>query len=228
MSMRVNEIFASIQGEGTHAGELCTFVRFTGCNLRCTYCDTEYAFYEGRDMDRGAVLAEVAEHGLPLVCVTGGEPMLQREIVPLLEELVAGGYTVLLETGGSRPLSAVPPAVIKVVDLKTPGAIHAGGLAPGAVSTPELDASFDPSNLDALRPHDQIKVVLTSRADYDWVVARIRELDLAARVDRVLLSPSHGGLDPRDLAAWMVQDRLPARLNLQIHKYIWGSEARGV
>lgn len=228
MSMRVNEIFASIQGEGTRAGEPCTFVRFTGCNLRCTYCDTEYAFYEGRDMDRAAILAAVDGFGLPLVCVTGGEPMLQREIVPFLSELVARGYTVLLETGGSRPLADVPPAVIKVVDVKTPGAIHAGGLPVGARSTPELAASFDPSNLDALRAHDLVKIVVTDRADYDWAVERLRELRLDERVERVLISPSHGRLDPRDLVEWMVQDRLPARLNLQLHKYIWGAEVRGV
>lgn len=227
MSMRVNEIFASIQGEGTRAGEPCTFVRFTGCNLRCTYCDTEYAFYEGSDLDRAAILARIADLGLPLVCVTGGEPMLQREIVPFLGDLVAGGYTVLLETGGSRPLADVPPEVIKVVDLKTPGAIRSNPPADYARSAAFL-ASFDRSILDALRPHDLIKIVLTSRADYDWAVAAIAELSLTDRVQQVLLSPSHDELHPRDLSAWIIADRLPVRLNLQLHKVIWGAEARGV
>lgn len=227
MSMRVNEIFASIQGEGTRAGEPCTFVRFTGCNLRCTYCDTEHAFYEGEDLDRQGILARVADLGLPLVCVTGGEPMLQREIVPFLGELVGRGYTVLLETGGSRPLSQVPSEVIKVVDLKTPGAIRRDP-PPGFDLTPAFLSTFDRSNLDALLPHDLIKIVLTSRADYEWAVAAMVELALPRRVQQVLFSPSHGELDARDLSAWIVEDRLPVRLNLQLHKLIWGADARGV
>jgi 7-carboxy-7-deazaguanine synthase len=225
--MRVNEIFASIQGEGTRAGEPCTFVRFTGCNLRCTYCDTEYAFYEGEELARGAILDRVAAFGLPLVCVTGGEPMLQKEIVPFLEELVDRGHTVLLETGGSRSLAGVPEPVIRVVDIKTPGAIRRDA-QPGFERSPEFLATFFAGNLDLLRQHDLVKLVLTSRADYDWSVGVMREHRLHERVERVLLSPSHGKLDPRDLVAWMVEDRLPARMNLQLHKYVWGADVKGV
>ena len=226
-TVRVNEIFASIQGEGTRAGDLCAFVRLTGCNLRCAYCDTAYAFHEGEDLSVDEVLTRLSDLGLPLVCVTGGEPMLQREAVPMLQALVERGYCVLLETSGSRPLELVPAEVIKVVDIKTPGATRAQ-LSPTAIAEGRLLETFHAPNLETLLPHDLVKLVVTSRADYEWARAVIRGHRLSSAVERVLLSPSHGQVHPRDLVAWMLEDRLEARLNLQQHKYIWGADVRGV
>lgn len=209
--MRVTEIFHSIQGESTLAGEPTVFVRFTGCDLRCQYCDTEYAFYGGRQMTREEILAEVAKYPARFVCLTGGEPTLQKELPELARELLDRGYQVSLETHGQRPLDAVPRGVRKIVDLKTPGS---------------EEAHTDFSAFRSLSPGDEVKVVVCSRADFDWALARIDELELWGKVP-VLFSPSHGEVAPRDLAEWVLASGRPARLQLQLHKILWG-EKRGV
>jgi 7-carboxy-7-deazaguanine synthase len=212
--LTINEIFHSIQGESTHAGEPCVFVRLTACDLRCAWCDTPYAFHEGRKMSVDAVVAEVEQHGCPLVEITGGEPLLQDDVYPLMDRLLAGGRTVMLETGGHRPIGRVPAAVVKIVDVKCPGSGE--------------EARNDWSNLDALAPHDQVKFVVQDRADYDYARDVIARYDLPRRAAAVLLSPVHGVLDPKTLAEWMLADRLSARLQLQLHKYIWHPGTRGV
>jgi 7-carboxy-7-deazaguanine synthase len=211
--MRITEIYASVQGETRFAGLPCTLVRTTGCDLRCTYCDTAYSFYGGREMSLDEITAEVARLGSPLVLLTGGEPMLQREIVALAERLVGEGYQVMIETSGAHPVDALPPEVVRIVDVKTPG------------SGEEHRVRWDV--LDRLRPTDAIKFVVADERDYTWAAAAIKDRDLARRAE-VLLSPVHGRLDPRQLVAWMLRDRVPARLNLQLHKYIWGPETQGV
>lgn len=226
--MKVNEIFLSIQGEGTRVGLPCTFVRFTACNLRCTYCDTEYAFYDGTSMTIPVILERIAGFKSPLVCVTGGEPMLQREIVAFLEQLLIAGYAVLLETGGQQSLRAVPHGVVKIVDIKTPGAFREDPDIHFVESREFLGVHFDYSNLECLCPTDEVKIVITGRLDYEWAKSFIRRYNLAERVGAVLFSPCHGKLHPAELSSWLLEDRLPVRLNLQIHKYIWGAETRGV
>jgi 7-carboxy-7-deazaguanine synthase len=211
--MRVTEIYVSVQGETRFSGLPCTLVRSTGCDLRCTYCDTAYAFHGGRDMTIEEVVAEVDRLGAPLVLLTGGEPMLQRDIVALAEALVGGGYQVMIETSGAHPVTALPAEVVRIVDVKTP--------ASGESHRVRWDV------LDGLRPVDSIKFVVADERDYLWAAGAIRERNLAARAE-VLLSPVHGQLDPRLLVSWMLRDKLPARLNLQLHKYIWGPETQGV
>jgi 7-carboxy-7-deazaguanine synthase len=212
--LTVNEIFHSIQGESSHAGCPCVFVRLTACDLRCTWCDTPYAFHEGRKMSVDEVVAEVETHGTPLVEITGGEPLLQDDVYPLMDRLLAGGLTVLLETGGHRPTTRVPPAVLKIVDIKCPASGEA--------------ARNDWSNLDRLSPHDEVKFVVQDRADYEFARDVIARHDLPSRTAAVLLSPVHGVLEPRILSEWILADRLPARLQLQLHKYIWSPSTRGV
>ena len=212
--LTVNEIFHSIQGESTHVGEPCVFVRLTACDLRCTWCDTTYAFYEGRRMSVDDVLAEVEAFGCGLVEVTGGEPLLQPDVYPLMERLLASGKRVLLETGGHRSIARVPAGVERIVDVKCPGSGEA--------------ARNDWSNLAALTPADQIKFVLKDREDYDYARDVVRRERLADRVAAVLFSPVHGVLDARLLAEWILADRLPVRLQLQAHKFIWSPETRGV
>ncbi|OFW10254.1 MAG: 7-carboxy-7-deazaguanine synthase [Acidobacteria bacterium RIFCSPLOWO2_02_FULL_67_36] len=212
--LTVNEIFHSIQGESTHAGRPCVFVRLTACDLRCTWCDTAYAFSDGRKMPVGEVVAEVGSYGCPLVEVTGGEPLLQKEVYPLMEHLIARGHTVMLETGGHLPIDQVPPAVIRIVDLKCPGSGES--------------AKNHWPNLDVLRAHDEVKFVIRDRIDYEFAVEVMNRHGLAARTAAVLFSPVHGVLDPKVLAGWILHDRLPARLQLQVHKYIWGADVRGV
>jgi 7-carboxy-7-deazaguanine synthase len=210
--MRVTEIFFSIQGEGTRAGRPCVFVRFTGCDLRCVYCDTAYAFHGGRETSREEILGAIASHPSRLVCLTGGEPMLQRELPALAADLLARGYEVTVETHGQRPLDALPPEVVRIVDVKTPGS--------GEVAE-------DLAYLDRLARHDEVKFVVTSREDFRWsreVVARHR---LEGRV-AILFSPSFGQVEPRDLARWILEAGVDARLSLQIHKVVWGPDARGV
>ncbi len=209
--MRVTEIFHSIQGESTLAGEPTVFVRFTGCDLRCRYCDTEYAFYGGRQMTREEILAEVAKYPARFVCLTGGEPTLQKELPELARELLDRGYQVSLETHGQRPLEALPRGVRKIVDLKTPGS---------------EEAHTDFSAFRSLSQGDEVKVVVCSRADFDWAIARIDELALWGKVP-VLFSPSYGQVAPPDLAEWVLGSGRPARLQLQLHKILWG-EKRGV
>ena len=210
----VNEIFLSVQGESTHAGRPCAFVRLTGCNLRCNYCDTEYAFHEGRRMSVGEILAQLDRYGCPLVEITGGEPLLQEGVHDLIASMLARGYTVMIETSGACDVSALDSRVIKVMDLKCPGS--------GEASRNLW------SNLEHLTARDEIKFVISDRADYEWARGAIRERDLAARVNAVLLSCAFGRLEPARLVAWMLEDRLPARLQLQMHKHIWPPDTRGV
>ena len=228
-AMQITEIYKSLQGESTHAGLPCVFVRLTGCNLRCSWCDTEYSFYGGRKMTVEEVFGEV-ERLSPdggLVEITGGEPMLQeREAVPLMEGLLAAGYTVLLETSGERPLARVPKAVIKVVDVKCP-------------DSGEPD-TFEMENLEALEPHDEVKFVVSGRVDYEFAREFIRRYRLQERVRAILLSPafrkeasgardaSQCLVDPQELAEWMLADNVPARLGLQLHKFIWDPAVKGV
>jgi 7-carboxy-7-deazaguanine synthase len=212
--LTVNEIFYSIQGESTRAGEPCVFVRLTACDLRCSWCDTPYAFYEGRKMSIADVVAAVDRHGCPLVEITGGEPLLQEDVYPLMDRLLEDGRTVMLETGGHRPIARVPHDVVKIVDVKCPG-------------SGEADRN-DWDNLDRLAPHDEVKFVIKDRADYEYARAVITRHDLRRRTAAILLSPVHGALEPKTLSEWMLEDRVPARLQLQLHKYIWAPDTRGV
>jgi len=214
--LKVNEIFHSIQGESTHAGRPCVFVRLTGCNLRCAWCDTEYAFYEGQDMTIDQVMERVTSYGCNLVAVTGGEPLMQAESIALMERLLAEGCEVLLETGGSLPIKEVPGAVIKIVDFKTPSS---GMLKKNLWSL-----------LDDLAPHDELKFVIGDRNDYDWARARIKEYNLTSG-HTVLFAPVFGALEPRTLAEWLLADPPAggqARLQVQLHKVIWEPGRRGV
>ncbi len=227
--MQITEIYKSLQGESTHAGLPCVFVRLTGCNLRCLWCDSEYTFQGGRKMTLEDVLNEVSRLSPNggLVEITGGEPMLQqREVVPLMQRLLDGSYTVLLETSGERPLASVPAAVIKIVDVKCPGSSEGD--------------TFCLDNLRTLTSRDEIKFVLSSRADYDFAREFLQSHDLANTVNAVLFSPafrkeatgardsSHCLLDPQELAEWMIADNVPARLGLQLHKFIWDPAVKGV
>jgi len=212
--LTVNEIFYSIQGESTRAGRPCVFVRLTACDLRCSWCDTPYAFHEGRKMTVDEVLDTVSAHGCDLVEITGGEPLLQDDVYPLMERLIADGRTVMLETGGHRPIDRVPVAVLKIVDVKCPG-------------SGEADRN-DWANLARLSPHDEVKFVILDRRDYDFARQVIEQHGLASRAGAVLMSPVHGVLDPKTLSEWMLADHVPARLQVQLHKYIWSPTTRGV
>jgi 7-carboxy-7-deazaguanine synthase len=211
--MKITEIYSSIQGETQYAGLPCTLVRTTGCDLRCSYCDSAFAFHGGQELTLDQITAEVDRLGARLVLLTGGEPMLQREMPALAARLVGAGYRVMIETSGAHPLETLPEEVVRVVDVKTP--------ASGEAQRMRWEL------LEALRPQDAAKFVLSDEPDYRWARAIIREHDLGRRTE-VLLSPVHGQLDPRTLVSWMLRDRLPARLNLQLHKYIWDPEARRV
>lgn len=211
--LKINEIFHSIQGESTHAGRPCVFVRLTGCNLRCTWCDTAYAFHEGSPMSVDEVVERVRGYDCRLVEVTGGEPLLQPEVVPLLRALVERGHDVLVETGGHVPIEGVPEGVGRIVDVKCPG------------SGESTKNRF--RNLDVLRPGDELKFVIRDRADYDWAAAVVRERGLSSKVP-VLFSPVHGDLEPSDLAGWILEDRLPVRFQMQVHKVLWPGVLRGV
>jgi 7-carboxy-7-deazaguanine synthase len=212
--LHINEIFYSIQGESTHAGRPCVFVRLTGCNLRCAWCDTEYAFYEGRKMPIAEVAQIVGDYRCDLVEVTGGEPLLQEGVYPLMDVLLDAGKTVMIETSGASDVSKLDARVIKIMDLKCPGS---GEVARNLWS-----------NLEHLSSRDEIKFVLADRIDYEWARAAIAEHKLESRVNAILLSPVHGQLDPAMLAKWILEDRLTARMQLQMHKQIWGPNARGV
>lgn len=227
--MQITEIYKSLQGESTYAGLACVFVRLTGCNLRCKWCDSEYTFQGGRKMTVDEVFSEVTRLSPAggLVEITGGEPMLQeRELIPLMQHLLTHGYQVLLETSGERPLALVPERVVKIVDVKCPDSGEGG--------------TFHMENLATLTARDEIKFVLSSRADYEFALDFTRMHDLAKRVNSVLFSPafrkdatgtrdsSHCLLDPQELAEWMIADAAPARLGLQLHKFIWDPALKGV
>jgi 7-carboxy-7-deazaguanine synthase len=210
--MRVAEIFQSIQGETTHAGRPCAFVRFAGCDRRCTYCDTAWAWEGGRDQSVEEIVQGLSGFSTRFVTLTGGEPMLQPNIARLCRRLLEAGFEVALETHGQAPLADLPDGVRRIVDVKTPGS--------GAE-----DQSF--INLPDLRAQDEVKFVLTSRADFHWAVDVCRRFDLERRV-QVLLSPVFGQVDPKDLVEWLLESGLKARINLQIHKLIWPLDTRGV
>ena len=212
--LTVNEIFHSIQGESSYAGQPCVFVRLTACDLRCTWCDSPYAFHEGHKMSLDEVLAAVEATGCPLVEVTGGEPLLQKEVYPLMEQLLAAGKRVLLETGGHRSIEHVPPGVTIVMDVKCPGSGEA--------------AKNDPQNLARMRPHDEVKFVIRDRVDYEFARDIVQREGLARRAAAVHFSPVHGVMDAKTLSEWVLADRLPVRVQLQVHKYIWGPDVRGV
>ncbi len=226
--MQITEIYKSLQGESTHAGLPCIFVRLTGCNLRCSWCDSEYTFHGGRKMTVEEVATEVRRLSFSgLVEITGGEPMLQeREVVPLMHRLLGDGYRVLLETSGERPLERVPADVIKIVDVKCPNS--------GEPDTFRLE------NLATLQPQDEVKFVLSGRTDYEFARDFTQRYRLAERVNAVLFSPafgkeatgardsSHCLIDPQELAEWMIADNVPARLGMQLHKFIWDPALKGV
>lgn len=212
--LTINEIFHSIQGESTHAGRPCVFVRLTACDLRCRWCDTPYAFHEGRKMSVDEVVAEVEARGCPVVEVTGGEPLLQPDVYPLMQRLLDSGKTVLVETGGHRSIAHVPRGVIRIMDIKCPG-------------SGEADKN-DWSNLAHLTHQDEVKFVIADRADYEFARDVVQREKLAERVNAVLFSPVHGELDPKQLSEWVIADRLPVRVQLQLHKYIWSPQTRGV
>jgi 7-carboxy-7-deazaguanine synthase len=210
----IHEIYASIQGESTFAGLPCTFVRTTGCNLRCVWCDTPQAFYGGTRMTRAEVLSRALETGTRLVELTGGEPLLQPGVLPLMSELCDAGRTVLVETSGEADVSGVDPRVHKIMDLKAPGSGES--------------ARNRWANLAFITPRDEIKFVLASRADYEWMREVIAQRELAARTPNLLASTVFGALATRDLVAWVLADALPVRVQLQMHKYVWAPDATGV
>jgi 7-carboxy-7-deazaguanine synthase len=212
--LRINEIFFSIQGESTWAGRPCAFVRLTGCDLRCSWCDTEYAFHEGRTMAVEEVAALLLAYGCDLVEVTGGEPLLQAGVYPLIVRLLDMGTTVLVETSGASDVSRLDVRAIKVMDLKCPGS---------GESARNLW-----SNLEHLTTRDEVKFVIADRADYEWARDVLRRHNLAPRVNAVLMSCVFGRLEPALLAGWILEDRLPVRMQLQMHKHIWAPDARGV
>lgn len=210
----VNEIYVSIQGESTHTGRPCVFVRLTACDLRCSWCDTPYAFTGGTKMSIDEVVAAVEQLRCPLVELTGGEPLLQADAIPLMAKLVARGYEVLVETGGHLPIKDLPADVVAIVDVKCP--------ASGEM------AKMHWPNLDHLRAHDEVKFVIKDRADYEYARGIVRERDLSSRVEAVLFSPVFGAMPAADLARWILDDHLPVRLQLQQHKFVWAPDARGV
>jgi 7-carboxy-7-deazaguanine synthase len=212
--LTVNEIFHSIQGESTHVGRPCVFVRLTACDLRCSWCDTPYAFHEGSKMTIEDVVGRVREYGCDVVEITGGEPLLQADVYPLMQRLLDDGRTVLLETGGHRSVEHVPPGVIRVIDVKCPG-------------SGESEKNHW-ANLAQLRPTDEVKFVIKDRVDYDFAREVVVRHGLAGRCGAVLFSPVHGVLPPKTLAEWILADRLPVRMQLQAHKYVWGADVRGV
>jgi len=209
--LKINEIYASIQGESSHTGLPCVFIRLTGCNLRCSWCDTAYAFYEGNDLTIEETLQKVETFGLGLVEITGGEPLLQEDVYPLMEALLKKGYRVMLETGGALPIDKVPEKVIKILDVKCPGS--------GEEKKNHLE------NLKLLSPHDEVKFVLLDRADYEWSRDMLQKHDLSTQV---LFSPVYDKLNLKDLVQWILEDRLPVRLQTQLHKVIWSKDTIGV
>ena len=212
--LTVNEIFHSIQGESTQTGRRCVFVRLTACDLRCSWCDTPYAFTEGRKMSLDDFISTVKSYDCPVVEITGGEPLLQKNVYPLMQRLLDEGFTVMLETGGHLSVEQVPDRVIKVMDVKCPGS--------GESHRNEW------SNLERLGPADEVKFVIKHREDYEFASDVVTRHALPGRVAAVHFSPVHGVMDPRQLAEWILADHLDVRLQLQAHKYIWDPQTRGV
>jgi len=212
--LTVFEIYESIQGESTHAGRPCVFVRLAACDLRCAWCDTPYAFTGGTKKSVDDVVRDVAAFGARVVELTGGEPMLQREVTVLMQKLLDAGHEVLLETGGHIPLDDVPKGVVAIVDVKCPGSGES--------------ARMHWPNLEKLSPHDEVKFVIADRVDFEYACQVVKRYDLTARARAVLFSPVHGALKAEELARWILAARLPVRLQLQQHKYIWSPETRGV
>ncbi len=212
--IRVHEIYESIQGESSFAGLPCTFVRLSRCNLRCRWCDTPQAFEGGTQMSLAEVLQKALSFGTPLVELTGGEPLLQEGAIALLRELCDAGRTVLLETSGERDISQVDPRVHRIMDLKAPGS--------GESERNRWE------NIEHLGKRDEVKLVLADRADYEWARGTMEQHDLATRVNEVLLSPVWGELDPKELVKWVLEDALPVRVQIQMHKVIWDADTQGV
>ena len=213
MALKINEIYYSVQGESTHAGRPCVFIRLTYCNLRCTYCDTEYAFYEGKDMEITHIMNEIKQWDCNLVEVTGGEPLFQDKCINLLNELVNSNYEVMLETGGSLSISDVPKKVIKIVDFKCPS------------------SAMEKKNLwsivEDLQPNDEVKFVIGNREDFDWAKDRITEYALD-KICTLLFSPTFEKIDPQLIVEWILVENLPVRMQMQMHKMIWSPDKQGV
>ena len=213
MSLKVNEIYYSIQGESTHAGRPCIFISLTYCNLRCTYCDTEYAFYEGKDIEIPEIMAEIKQWNCNLVEVTGGEPLFQNECIDLLNVLTNQNYEVLLETGGSLSISDVPVEIVRIVDFKCPS------------------SGMEKKNLwsivNDLQPHDEVKFVIGDREDFDWAIDMLNKYSLNEKCS-ILFSPTFGKIDPSLIVEWILEGDIPVRMQLQMHKHIWESEEKGV
>jgi 7-carboxy-7-deazaguanine synthase len=213
-TLTVNEIYYSIQGESTWAGWPCAFVRLTFCDLRCNYCDTTYAFYEGKKMTLNEMVDRVGSFGCKLVEITGGEPLLQKNVMPLMSMLCDAGYIVLLETSGAHDISPVDVRVHRIMDLKTPG-------------SGEVERNLW-SNIDNLTKRDEVKFVIGSSEDYEWAREKVQGFDLPARCHAVLFSPIWGRIDPREIVEWILADKLDVRFQLQMHKFIWSPTQRGV
>ncbi len=213
MALKINEIYYSVQGESTHAGRPCVFIRLTYCNLRCTYCDSEYTFYEGKDMEITHIMNEIKQWDCNLVEVTGGEPLFQDKCINLLNELVNSNYEVMLETGGSLSISDVPKKVIKIVDFKCPS------------STMEKKNLW--SIVEDLQPHDEVKFVIGNREDFDWARDRIIEYSLD-KICTLLFSPTFEKIDPQLMVEWILAENLPVRMQMQMHKMIWSPDKQGV
>jgi len=211
--VKVCEIFTSIQGESSYAGMPCTFIRMTGCNLRCSYCDTKYAYNEGRELSEEDIIGEVKRYGISLVEITGGEPLLQKEVFHLIKKLLDEKYKVLIETNGSMNIKDVDKRAVMILDIKTPGS--------------GMSEKMDLTNLENIKSTDEIKFVVTNRTDYEWSKDIIHKYNLINKC-HLLLSPAYGILPSEDLARWIIKDRLKARLNLQLHKYIFGHEKTGI
>ena len=213
-TLTVNEIYHSIQGESTWVGQPCVFVRLTFCDLRCNYCDTEYAFYEGKKQTPNEIVDVVTRFECPLVEITGGEPLLQKNVLPLMSMLCDAAYTVLLETSGARDIAKVDPRVHRIMDLKTPG-------------SGEVEKNLW-TNVDHLTSRDEVKFVMGSREDYEWSRDKVERYDLAARCHAVLFSPIFGRIESREIVEWILADKLNVRFQLQMHKFIWSATQRGV
>ena len=213
MSLKVNEIYYSIQGESTHVGRPCIFIRLTYCNLRCSYCDTEYAFYEGKEIEIPEIMAKIKQWNCNLVEVTGGEPLFQDECIDLLNELTNQNYEVLLETGGSLSISDVPIEIVRIVDFKCPS------------------SGMEKKNLwsivNDLQPHDEVKFVIGDREDFNWAKEMLNKYSLNEKCS-ILFSPTFGKIDPSLIVEWILEGDIPVRMQLQMHKHIWESEEKGV